>query len=171
MIYLQIAWVCLKVGALAFGGGMVMVPMLEHDVVLCHQWLTHREFVDAVALGQMTPGPLLVSATFIGYKVAGIPGATLATLCIFLPSFLMTLAASHGLDRFRRNVHVQAFLKGVFPAVVGLIAAAAISIDRTSLADTLTVAIAVAALILLRFKVDAVWIIIGGAAVGLLAYR
>src|SRR3989440_705608 len=118
----------LRMGAVTFGGGFVMIPLIESEVVNSHQWLTHQEFADATALGQITPGPVLITATFIGYRVAGTFGALVATVSIFLPAFLMTIAAGASLRRFRTNEIVQSFLRGVAPAVVGLLFAAAFSI-------------------------------------------
>ena len=97
-----------------------MVPLIESEVVNTHHWITHQEFVEAFALGQITPGPVLITATFIGYRVAGTLGALVATVCIFLPSLCLTIAAGSSLRRFRANRQVQAFLRGVTPAVVGL---------------------------------------------------
>jgi len=124
---LRLALVCLKVGTFTFGGGMSMIPLMEQDVVGRYRWLSEREFWDAVALGQMTPGPLLVSATFIGYKIGGptvagrLFSATVATLCIFLPSCLMTMIVAYKLNQLRENLYVQAFLRGVSAGVVGLL--------------------------------------------------
>ena len=99
-----------------------MVPLIENEVVRTNHWLTQQEFADATALGQLTPGPVLITATFIGYRVAGTLGALVATVAVFLPAFLMTIAAGSSLRRFRSNRQVQAFLRGVTPAVVGLLA-------------------------------------------------
>src|SRR2546421_2810932 len=120
----------LRMGAVTFGGGFVMIPLIESEVVNSRGWLSHQEFADATALGQITPGPVLITATFIGYHVAGTLGALVATISIFLPSVLMTMAAGVSLRRFRTNEIVQSFLRGVTPAVVGLLVAAAISIGR-----------------------------------------
>ena len=165
---LPLSLVCLRIGAVVFGGGMVMVPLLEADVVYHHHWVTQREFVDAVALGQMTPGPLLVTATFIGYKVAGLLGATVATLCMFLPSFVMTLVASHYLVRLRRSPYVAAFLRGIMGAVVGLVAAAGVSIARTACNELPTALLAAAAfIVLIRFKTDASLVVVACGLLGL----
>src|SRR4030095_16777816 len=125
--------VCLRTGAVTFGGGYVMIPLIESEVVDKHHWLTHQEFADATALGQVTPGPVLITATFIGYRVAGTLGALVATISIFLPSFLMVIAAATSFQRFRSNGLVQSFLRGVTPAVVGLLVAAAISIGQAGI--------------------------------------
>ena len=152
----------LRIGAITFGGGFVMIPLIEAEVVDSNHWLTHQEFVDATALGQITPGPVLITATFIGYRVAGTLGALVATLSVFLPAFLMTIAAGSSLRKFRANRQVQAFLRGVTPAVVGLLVAAAVSIGRVGIHTWIGLAMALAAIyILIRFRVNAVWVIFG----------
>jgi chromate transporter len=157
-----LATVFLRIGTITFGGGFVMIPLIEAEAVDGHHWLTHQEFADATALGQITPGPVLISATFIGYRVAGTLGALVATICIFLPSFLMTIAAGSSLRRFRDNQIVQSFLRGVTPAVAGLLVAAAISIGRAGIHTVLGVTLAIAAaVVLVRFRPNAFWVIIG----------
>src|SRR5207253_8235475 len=99
-VALSLAIRCLRVGAVTFGGGFVMIPEIQAEVVNSHHWLTHQEFADATALGQITPGPVLIMATFVGYRVAGTLGALFATICVFLPSFLMTMAAGSSFRRF-----------------------------------------------------------------------
>jgi chromate transporter len=167
---LRLAFAGLRVGTFVFGGGFAMVPLLEQYVVGPAPWLTHQQFVDAVALGQITPGPLLVTATFVGYKVSGVLGATMATACIFLPSFFMTIAASHQLNRIRSNFYVQRCVKGVEAGVVGLVVASAVLIGWTSVHSVIQVVIGVAALVvLLRFKVESWWVVLGAGVVGLAA--
>jgi chromate transporter len=139
-----------------------MIPLMEAEVVNSHHWLTRQEFADATALGQITPGPVLITATFIGYRVAGTLGALVATISIFLPAFLMTLAAGASLRRFRTNEIVQSFLRGVTPAVVGLLVAASISIGRAGINSWVGVAITILALlVLVRFRINAFWVILG----------
>ena len=129
-------------------------------------WLTHREFVEAFALGQITPGPVLVTATFIGYRVAGTLGALVATVSIFLPSLVLTIVAGSSLRRFRANRQVQAFLRGVTPAVVGLLVAAAWSVGRAGVHTWVGLLLALAsAFVLLRFRANAFVVIVGAAAV------
>lgn len=165
---LQLTLVCLRVGTFVFGGGFVMVPLLQAEVVERYHWLTQREFVDAVAMGQMTPGPLLVTATFIGYKVSGLLGATLATVAMFLPSFVMTIAAANSLQRLKSNRYVADFLWGVRAAVIGLIFAAAIPLAQTGLANPLQVLLGLVALVvLLRKKAEAGLVVIGCGLLGL----
>lgn len=159
----------LRIGTVTFGGGFVMVPLIEAEVVNTHGWLTHQEFADATALGQLTPGPVLITATFIGYRVAGTLGALFATVSVFLPAFVMTIAAGSYLRRFRANRQVQAFLRGVTPAVVGLLVAAAWSIGRAGIHSWMGVTIAVAcAVVLLRFKPNPFWVIMGAGVARLL---
>src|SRR5258705_3152200 len=110
-----------------------MILLIKPEVVKARHWLTHQEFADATALGQITPGPVLITATFVGYRVAGTLGALVATVSVFLPSFLMTIAAGSSLKRFRSNEAVQSFLMGVTPAVVGLLVAAALSMGRAGI--------------------------------------
>src|SRR5947207_12333111 len=145
-----------------------MIPLIEAEVVDSNHWLTHQEFVDATALGQITPGPVLITATFIGYRVAGTLGALVATVSVFLPAFILTIAAGSSLRRFRANRQVQAFLRGVTPAVVGLLVAAAWSIGRAGIHTWVGLSIAVvAALVLLRFRLNPVWIMFGAGALRL----
>jgi chromate transporter len=158
----ELLMVFLRVGAVTFGGGFVMIPQIETDVVDVHHWLSHQAFADGVVFGQITPGPVLITATFIGYKVAGWIGAIVATVGAFLPSFLMTLIAGASLNRFRTNHQVQAFLAGVAPAVVGMLAAAGVSLARSGLDSTLSFGVATTAfLLMLRAKLNPVVIICG----------
>ena len=165
---LQLSLVCLRVGTFVFGGGFVMVPLLQADVVDRYHWLTRQEFIDAVALGQMTPGPLLVTATFIGYKLSGVIGATLATVAMFLPSFVMTIAAAGSLQRLKGNRYVEDFLWGVRAAVIGLIFAAALPLAQTGFAQPLQGLLGVAALLLLLTRrVEAGLVVVGCGLLGL----
>jgi chromate transporter len=161
-LLLLLSTIFLRMGAVTFGGGFVMIPLIEAEVVDAHHWLTHQEFVDAAALGQITPGPVLIMATFIGYRVAGTLGAIVATASIFLPSFLMTVVAGSSLARFHTNKIVQSFLKGVTPAVVGLLVAAGISIGRSGIHTWTGLLIAIAAgFVLIRYRPNAIWVILG----------
>jgi chromate transporter len=159
----------LRIGSVTFGGGLVMVPLIESEVVNNHQWLTHQEFADAFALGQITPGPVLITATFVGYRVAGTLGALVATISIFLPAFLMTIAAGSSLRRFRSNKLVQAFLRGIAPAVVGLLVAAAVSVGRAGIHTWVGLTIMIVAIfVLVRFRPNAFWVIFGAGVIRLL---
>jgi chromate transporter len=159
---LSLAFIFLRIGTVTFGGGFVMIPEIEAEVVNSHHWLTHQEFADATALGQITPGPVLIMATFVGYRVAGTLGALFATICVFLPSFLMIIAAGSSFRRFRANRQMQAFLRGVAPAVAGLLVAAAWSVGRSGIHSVIGLGMSVIILlILLRYRANAFWVLIG----------
>jgi chromate transporter len=154
-----------------FGGAYVFIPLIQEIVVDGNHWVTHQEFVDAVAMGQVTPGPVLVSAAFIGLKVAGLAGAVAATAGIFVPSAIVMILSSRLLDRIKKSSIVKAALRGIRPAVVGMIAAAVVSVAKTAAPVWLSAAIFAAALVaLLRFRVEAVWIIPVAGAVGYFAF-
>jgi chromate transporter len=150
-----------------FGGGYVFIPMIQEIVVTHQKWVTTQEFIDGIALGQITPGPILVSAAFIGLKVAGLAGALVATVAIFAPPAVLMVAASGAFERLRHASAIQAALRGVRPAVVGMIFAAAVVVGRSAVPVWYSVAIfAVALYALLRFRVEAVWIIPAAGAAG-----
>ena len=172
-LLLTLSAIFLRMGSVTFGGGLVMVPLIESEVVNTHHWLTHQEFADAFALGQITPGPVLITATFVGYRVAGTLGALVATVSIFLPAFLITIAAASSLRRFRNNEQVQSFLRGIAPAVIGLLVAAALSIGRAGIHSWVGLSIMLLAILtLIRFRPNPFWVIFGAGvirfAVGLL---
>jgi chromate transporter len=168
-LLITLAAIFLRMGSVTFGGGLVMVPLIESEVVNNHHWLTHQEFADAFALGQITPGPVLITATFVGYRVAGTFGALVATVSIFLPAFLMTIAAASSLKRFRSNEQVQSFLRGVAPAVVGLLVAAGLSVGRAGIHTWAGVVIMfLAMVVLIRFRPNAFWVILGAGVMRLL---
>jgi chromate transporter len=164
-----------KVGSFIFGGGLVIIPLLEFEVVEKLAWLTHNEFINGVAIGQISPGPVVLTAAFIGYKVAGFLGALVATVAIFTPSFIFIMMAAPFLTRVRQNLAIQNFLKGVNPAVLGVTAAAAIPIATSALWQEkillslggLTILI-LALLALLRYRVATWKLIILGGILGLI---
>jgi len=158
----------LKVGSLLFGSGMVLFAFIQNDVVNRYGWLSQQQLIDAIAVGQMTPGPVLSSATFVGYLVSGWEGAVVATIAVFLPSFIIVMLMGPIIPRLRRSATAQAFLKGVNAAVVALILVVSMSLFRSAIVDGWTIALLGVGLIaLLRFKVDTFWLVLGGAAVGL----
>jgi chromate transporter len=123
---LAVAWVALKVGALSYGGGFVIIPLMQHDAVSTYHWMTNAQFLNAVALGQVTPGPVVLTVAAVGYAAAGLGGALLATLIAFAPSFIFILAGGRHFDRLRSNRAIQAFLTGAGAAVIGAIIGSAI---------------------------------------------
>lgn len=156
---------------LLFGGGYVFIPLIQRVVVDNYAWVTRQEFIDAIALGQVTPGPILISAAFIGYKVAGLAGATVATISIFTPPALIMLLCTRFLDRIKRSGGINAGLRGIRPAVIGMIAAAGVTVARTAPMTWISALIFGAALVaLLRFKVETAWIIPAAGIAGLLLY-
>ncbi len=158
----QLAALFLRVGTVTFGGGFVMIPQIETDIVEVHHWMNHQTFADGMAFGQITPGPVLITATFVGYKVAGLLGAVVATIAAFLPSFVMTVIAGASLNRFRSNHQVQSFLAGVAPAVVGMLAAAGVSLARSGLKGPVSYGMATLAfLLMMRARLNPVIIIFG----------
>jgi chromate transporter len=127
---LALAWVALKVGALSYGGGFVIVPLMQHDAVSAYHWMTSAQFLDAVALGQVTPGPVVLTVAAVGYAASGLGGGVLATAVAFAPSFLFVIFGARHFDQLRSNLGVQAFLTGTGPAVIGAIVGSAIPLAR-----------------------------------------
>src|SRR5450432_508566 len=161
----------LKAGSLTFGSGLVIVPFLEQGLVQQYGWLDQRQFLIAVAIGMISPGPVVITATFVGYLVAGFWGSLVATIGIFLPSFILVLVAAPLLAKYRQNPNVQGFVKGAYAAAIGTILGACILLGRIAIGDWLTVLIALVSLaILFRWKVSNPLLIAATAAIGLVAY-
>jgi len=161
----------LKSGALTFGSGLVIVPFLQQGVVQEHGWLGEREFLIAVAIGMISPGPVVITATFVGYLVAGFWGAIAATVGIFLPSFILVLVAAPFLQRHRANRNVQGFVKGAYAAAIGTILGASVLLGRIAVGDWLTILIGIISLTaLFRWKVSNPVLMAAAAAVGLIAF-
>jgi chromate transporter len=159
---------CLKIGAILYGSGYVLLAFLHADFVQRLGWITDRQLLDAIAVGQITPGPLFTSATFIGYILGGVPGGLLATLGIFLPSFVFVAISNPLIPKIRSSVWAGSFLDGVNVASLSLMTAVTIALGQSSLIDLPTILIACLSLgLLLRFKVSSTWLIAGGALVGL----
>lgn len=159
----------LKVGAVLYGSGYVLLAFLRADLVTRLGWLTDRQLLDAIAIGQVTPGPVFTTATFIGFVLAGVPGALLATLGIFLPSFIFVALSSRFVPRLRASPWASAVLDGVNVTSLGLMAAVTWQLGQASLIDPLTVLIGLAsAVLLLRYRLNSTWLIVGGAAVGVI---
>ena len=161
----------LKTGAMTFGSGLVIVPFLQQGVVQQYGWLGERDFLVAVAVGMISPGPVVITATFVGFLVAGFWGSLAATVGIFLPSFLLVLIAAPALARHRANRNVQGFVKGAYAAAIGTILGACVLLGRIAIGDWLTILIGLTALgALFRWKVSNPLLIAVTAAVGLIAF-
>ena len=160
-------FVFLKIGSVLYGSGYVLLAFLRNDFVHRLGWLTDRQLLDAVVIGQFTPGPVLTTATFVGYLLGGSPGAVLATLGIFLPSFVFVAASGPLLPRIRASRLTAALLDGVNVAALGLMAAVMWELGRAAIVDAVTIILAAAAAVLLfRFRVNSVWVLLGSGAVG-----
>jgi chromate transporter len=161
--------VFLKIGAIVFGSGYVLLAFLRVDLVVHRGWLTDGQLVDAVAVGQVTPGPVFTTATFIGFILGGIRGAVIATVGIFLPAFLLVAISGPLVPRIRKSKAAGAFLDGVNVASLALMAAVSWQLGRASLVDGVTAVLAIASLIaLLRFRLNSAWLVLAGAIVGLI---
>ena len=160
----------LKIGSVLYGSGYVLLAFLRADFVLRLGWLTDQQLLDAVAIGQVTPGPLFTAATFIGYLLGGIPGALLATLGIFLPSFIFVAISNPLIPKIRNSTFAASLLDGVNAAALGLMAAVTVQLAASSLTDLFTILIAGLSLLLLfRYKINSTWLIAGGAIAGFLS--
>ncbi len=158
----------LKIGSVLYGSGYVLLAFLRADFVLRLGWLTDQQLIDAIAIGQVTPGPLFTAATFIGYILGGTSGALLATLGIFLPSFVFVAISNPLIPRIRNSIWMSSLLDGVNASSLGLMAAVTLQLASSSLKDLPTAMITIASLILLlRYKINSTWLIAGGALTGL----
>ncbi|NES25219.1 MAG: chromate efflux transporter [Symploca sp. SIO3E6] len=175
----QLGWFFLKVGTVLFGSGYVLVAFLEGGLVQEHGWLTQQQLLDAIAIGQFTPGPVLSTSTFIGYLIAGFPGAVVATIAIFLPSFFFVAALNPLIPRLRSSKWASAFLDAVNISAVALMIIVTLNLAQTTLRnsqgspfnifglDWLAVFIAAsAAVVLFRYRLNAAWLVVGGALIG-----
>ena len=161
-----------KVGAFTIGGGLTMIAFIQDQVVRQFGWLTPREFIDGLALGQLTPGPVLMIAAYVGYKLAGIAGAGVAAMAAFLPSFIIMLTILPALDRVRKLVWVKAVMRGMAPAVIGVLAVSLVRLAPAALPDLITLGLLAATIIaLLRFRVDAFKLMLAGAVLGVVLSR
>jgi len=154
-----------------FGGAYVFIPLIQGIVVDGHGWVTQQEFIDAIAMGQITPGPILISAAFIGYKVAGLPGSVVATIGIYLPPALLMIAGTQALERIRQSIAIKSLLRGMRPAIIGMIFAAAVVMGMTASLTWVSILIFGASLVaLLHWQVGVIWIIPVSGVTGLLLY-
>ncbi|MBD2531213.1 chromate efflux transporter [Nostoc flagelliforme FACHB-838] len=170
----QLGWFFLKVGSVLFGGGYLLVAFLQGGLVEEYGWLTQQQLLDAIAIGQFTPGPVLSTATFIGYIIAGIPGAIVATIGIFLPSFVFVAALNPLIPRLRASFWTRAFLDAVNVSAVALMVVttlqlgiATLTLPQAPFVDFLGLAIAiVCAILAVHFRINAVWLVFGSALIG-----
>lgn len=166
----QLFLVFLKVGALLYGSGYVLLAFLRNDLVLRLGWLTDQQLLDAVAIGQFTPGPVFTTATFVGYVLAGVPGAIVATVGIFLPAFCFVAVLNRIVPVMRKAQWTAALLDGVNVAALGLMAGVTWQLGRAAIIDWLTALLAViAAVLIFRFKINSAWLVLAGGIVGLLS--
>ncbi|MBW4444664.1 MAG: chromate efflux transporter [Plectolyngbya sp. WJT66-NPBG17] len=173
----QLGKVFLKIGSVLFGGGYVLVSLVQSELVEGYRWLTQQQLLDAIAVGQFTPGPILSTATFIGYVLAGVPGAIAATVGIFLPSFLLVVLLNPLIPYLRRSKWTASFLDAVNVSAVALMAIVTLHLAISTLGtakapfvDIVAVAISlVSAVLAIQFRVNAAWLVLGGAVIGWVA--
>jgi chromate transporter len=162
--------VFLRIGSIVFGSGYVLLAFLRADLVVHRAWVTDAQLVDAVAIGQVTPGPVFTTATFLGYLLRGPVGALVATVGIFLPAFILVAISGPLIPLLRRSATAGAFLDGVNVASLALMAAVSFQLGRSAIVDWLTIVLAIAsAVLLLRFRINSAWLVLGGAILGIAA--
>ena len=185
MVYLQLLWSFFQIGLFSIGGGYAAMPLIQHQVVDLHPWLTMTQFADIMTIAEMTPGPVAInSATFVGIQVAGVPGALVATIGCVLPSCVIVMLLAYIYYRFKGLSLVQGVLFGLRPAVVAMIASAGISLlilafygartlpaDLTGLNLISVLIFALGLFILRRWKINPIWVMAGAGAAGLLLYQ
>lgn len=171
-LLLQLESVFFRIGLLVFGNGFTMIPLIQQEVVNVYHWLDLNQFTIGIALGQVTPGPVVITATFVGYKVWGLLGATAATLGVFSPCFILVLLIMPVYTKIKENPWVKVIFKGILASFVGLMAIVLWGMARHSLTDIVTIGLALAALAALRLtKLDVLWVVLGGTAIYLLIQR
>ncbi|MFY9214529.1 MAG: chromate transporter [Tissierellaceae bacterium] len=161
-----------KIGAFSFGGGYAMLPLLEKELVQKHQWITTADFIDILAISEMTPGSIAInSATFLGYNVAGILGGAIATIAVVLPSFIVITLIFRFINKFKNSPYVDWIFRGIRPIIMGLIGAAAITVGKTSFIDFKAVLLALLVFYLVSFKkLNAILGIVLAGALGIILY-
>jgi chromate transporter len=164
----HLALTMLRVDLFAFGGGFASIPLMQHEVVNVHHWVDARVFIDGIALGQVTPGPIVITATFVGYMFAGFGGAVVATAAIFLPSFAVLTLVEPYFDRFKRNRYFRKAITGILLSFVGLLLAVTLRLGVSITWEAWSIALAVAAFAALRLKVDVLWVVIAGGVISVM---
>lgn len=165
---LDLALVFLKTGSLTYGSGFVIIGVLQQDVVVNYQWLSQADFLAGISFGNITPGPVVITSTFIGYLAAGFWGSVVSTFCIFFPTFCFVLILAHSISKFKENFYLKSFIKGANAAAIGAILSTAYNLSWSSIIDIPTIVIfVVSLLILFRFKVNTLYLIIAAAVCGI----
>lgn len=168
----RLFWFFAKIGSVLFGSGYVLLAFLRADLVERWHWLTESQLLDAIAVGQITPGPVFTTATFIGYLLGGLPGAVLGTLGIFLPAFVFVALSGPLIPRLRKSNRAGFFLDGLNAASLALMAAVCLRMARGTIVDVPALAVAaVSGVLLLKFRVSTTWLIVGGALAGILSHE
>ena len=161
-----------KIGAFSFGGGYAMLPLIEEEVIQVHNWIKPTEFIDILAISEMTPGPIAInSATYLGYKVAGVLGSAVSTLGVVLPSFIVMSVIFHFVYKFKESPYVEWVFKGIRPVVLGLIASAAVTVAKSTFVDIKSVIIAFLLFYIVTFKkFNPILAIVVAGGLGVLLY-
>jgi chromate transporter len=167
----DLAVVMLKIDFFAFGGGFASVPLMFHEIVEVRSWMDSRTFLNGIALGQITPGPIVITATFVGYMVSGLQGAVAATISIFLPSFLMVIGTARYFDKLRSMIFFQKALNGILASFVGLLLVVTFRFASDIPWDGLRVVLGAAAFAALLSKGELIWVVLGGTAVSAVFFR
>lgn len=172
MVIIKVFLAFLKIGAFSFGGGMAMIPFIEREVVTKYGWISKSEFLDVIGISQMTPGPIAInSATFVGYKVCGIPGSLIASVGVVLVAFILVIIASKTLAKFKENKKIQGALLGMKPVIIALVINAFISLSKESYHDIKSLAIAAICMFLILVKkVHPILVIVIAACLGVAFY-
>jgi chromate transporter len=169
MILLKFCLILFVVNSLTIGGGFMMLPVLHKEFVEKYHWITNQEFLDAIAIGQITPGPLTVMNAVIGYKIAGITGAVLAMVSSYLPGIIIVTLACRYYFHYRESAIVNSSFQGIKPAIIGLLAAVAIPLGSASIVDIITFSIAVISFVVIAFtRTDPTFVIVGAGIIGAL---
>jgi chromate transporter len=167
----DLSTLALKVDMFAFGGGFASVPVMLHEVVGVRHWMSTQTFMDGIAMGQVTPGPIVITATFVGYQIAGFVGAVLATVCVFLPSFVILALVVPRFDRVKTDPRFQHAMKGVLASFVGLLLAVTLRFGLAVPWTPVSALLACGAFVALMLRVEVPWVVIPGAILSIVLFR